>query len=106
MRKCLSFLVGEHDFSAFKSTGSENKNPVRKMLRAELKMTVGGRIILLFEADGFLRHMVRNIVGTLIEAGKGKIDCKGFISVLESKDRCQAGIKAPPQGLFLVDVNY
>lgn len=106
MEKCLSALIGEHDFSAFKSTGSENKNPIRKMLRAELENTSQGRVNLFFEANGFLRHMVRNMVGTMVEVGLGKLGYSGFLNIFESKDRCQAGIKAPPQGLFLVDVKY
>jgi len=106
MKKCLSSLTGEHDFSAFKSTGSKNKNPVRKMLRAELGNTSQGRVTLLFEANGFLRHMVRNIVGTVVEVGLGKLGFSDFCEIFESKDRCRAGLKAPPQGLFLVDVKY
>jgi tRNA pseudouridine38-40 synthase len=106
MKKCLSSLIGEHDFSAFKSTGSENKDPVRKMLRAEIENTSQGRVNFLFEANGFLRHMVRNVVGTMVEVGLGKLGYTDFLDIFESKDRCQAGIKAPPQGLFLVDVKY
>ena len=106
MKKCLSILIGEHDFTAFKSTGSKNKNPVRNILRAEIDNTNPGRVNFLFEADGFLRHMVRNIVGTMVGVGLGKMDYRDFIYIFESKDRCQAGIKAPPQGLFLIDVKY
>lgn len=106
MEKCLSALTGEHDFSAFKSTGSRNRNPVREMMRAELNMTGEGRINLLFEANGFLRHMVRNMVGTVIEVGLGKMAYNEFIDILASKERGRAGIKAPPQGLFLVEVKY
>jgi tRNA pseudouridine38-40 synthase len=106
IQTCLSVLVGRHDFSAFKSTGSSNKNPVREMMRAELICPGAGSLSLVFKADGFLRHMVRNIVGTVIEVGLGKISCDEFKTILESRDRQSAGIKAPPQGLFLVRINY
>ena len=58
------------------------------------------------EADGFLKHMVRNIVGTLAEVGRGKISVQDFERILGARDRRQAGITAPAQGLFLVEVKY
>lgn len=80
-------------------------NPTREMILAELH--VEDEILrFLFEADGFLRHMVRNIVGTLVEVGEGKRDVEAFENILESKDRQKAGVKSPPQGLYLVRVNY
>jgi tRNA pseudouridine38-40 synthase len=106
MRKCLSSLCGEHDFSSFKSAGSGNLNPVRKMIRAEIHEPEKGLLYFIFEANGFLRHMVRNIVGTVVEVGQGKIDFDDFKAILQAKDRTKAGIKAPPQGLFLTDVRY
>ena len=59
-----------------------------------------------FEANGFLRHMVRNIVGTVVEVGQGKIGYNDFVTLFKAKDRGMAGVKAPPQGLFLTDVRY
>jgi len=107
MVKCLNTLKGTHDFSSFRSSGSGNTNPFRTISRAELFGLDSDDILrIVIEADGFLRHMVRNIVGTLVEAGLGKIDVKGFREILESKDRRSAGMKAPSQGLFLVDVFY
>jgi tRNA pseudouridine38-40 synthase len=106
MRRCSEKLLGSHDFSAFKSTGSGNRNPVREMNKAELHGPDQDILRLFFEADGFLRHMVRNIVGTLVDVGKGKMDVNGFVEILESRDRRKAGIKAPPQGLFLTKVTY
>ncbi|MBW1798431.1 MAG: tRNA pseudouridine(38-40) synthase TruA [Deltaproteobacteria bacterium] len=106
MAKCLTVLAGRHDFSSFKSSGSGNLDPVRTVLRAELHGPEDGMLKLVIEADGFLRHMVRNIVGTVVDAGLGKIDVSGFKEILESKDRQMAGIKAPPQGLFLMNVEY
>ncbi len=106
MRKCLSLLRGEHDFSSFKSTGSGNLNPVRKMMRAEIHEPDKGLLYFLFEANGFLRHMVRNIVGTVVEVGQGKMSFNDFVVIFQARDRSKAGIKAPPQGLFLTDVRY
>ena len=107
MEACVSLLRGRHDFSSFKSSGSENLNPVRQMIRSELHGSPDeGLIHFIFEADGFLRHMVRNIVGTVIEVGSGRTTPDGFLQILEAKDRKRAGIKAPPQGLFLTTVRY
>lgn len=107
IRECLALLVGRHDFSSFKSSGSSNVCPVREMFRAEVSDPDDHGIIrFFFEAEGFLRHMVRNIVGTLVDAGTGKISFSDFQEILRSRDRKKAGIKAPPQGLFLTMVDY
>lgn len=106
MKKCCSILIGKHDFSFFKSSGSGNLNPVREMMKAELQGPEKGILRFIFEADGFLRHMVRNIVGTVVEVGRGKIGFREFVEIFESRDRRMAGIKAPPQGLFLTMVRY
>lgn len=107
MEACVSLLRGRHDFSSFRSSGSDNVNPVRQMIRSELHGSPDeGLIHFAFEADGFLRHMVRNIVGTVIEVGSGRTTADGFLQILEAKDRKRAGIKAPPQGLFLTMVQY
>jgi tRNA pseudouridine38-40 synthase len=76
------------------------------MMKAELQGPEKGILRFIFEADGFLRHMVRNIVGTVVEVGQDKIGFREFIEIFESKDRRMAGIKAPPQGLFLTMVRY
>ena len=107
MAKCLSVLKGTHDFSSFRSSGSENTNPVRTISRAELHGPDEDEILrIVIEADGFLRHMVRNIVGTVVDAGLGKIGVDRFREILASKDRRSAGVKAPAKGLFLVSVLY
>jgi tRNA pseudouridine38-40 synthase len=106
MRGCVESLKGEHDFSSFRSSGSGNTNPVRNMMRSELRETEDGFVRFIFEADGFLRHMVRNIVGTAVDVGRGRIETEEFREILEAKDRGRAGRKAPPQGLFLRDVHY
>jgi tRNA pseudouridine38-40 synthase len=107
MNKCLFMLKGTHDFSSFKSSGSNNKNPVRSISRAELHRPANDDLLrIIIEADGFLRHMVRNIVGTVAETGMGKISADEFRKILDSKDRGSAGIKAPARGLFLLNVRY
>ena len=106
MAKCLSLLVGRNDFSSFKSSGSGNMDPVRLLMRAELHGPENRLLRFVIEADGFLRHMVRNIVGSVVEAGLGRISFDEFKEILESRDRRAAGTKAPAQGLFLIEVKY
>lgn len=106
MADCTHILRGTHDFSSFRSSGSENRNPVRTILKCRVDNNDAGLFRLTFEADGFLRHMVRNIVGTLVEVGFGRISVKRFAEILESRDRREAGKKAPAQGLFLMQVKY
>jgi tRNA pseudouridine38-40 synthase len=106
MSECLSALEGTHDFSSFRSTGSGNTNPVRTICRVGIGRGEGDFLRILFEADGFLRHMVRNIVGTVVEVGRGRIDLSGFEAILGARDRRRASSKAPPQGLFLMEVRY
>jgi tRNA pseudouridine38-40 synthase len=102
----LSILEGTHDFSSFRSQGSGNLDPTRTVYKAFIAGSRAGRLSIILEADGFLRHMVRNIVGTLVELGRGKRDLEDFMAILKSKDRSMAGVKAPPHGLFLVSVSY
>ena len=106
MSECLSLIKGTHDFSSFKSSGSGNINPIRTILAAGILRDADGVLRIVVEGDGFLRHMVRNIVGTLVEAGLDRIDAKRFAKILDSGDRQLAGRKAPPQGLFLMEVKY
>ena len=107
MASCLQALKGRHDFSAFRSSGSGNRNPVRTMMRSEIRGPDGqGLLRMVMEADGFLRHMVRNMVGTVVEVGTGKRDVQAFQEILGSCDRTKAGIKAPARGLFLMEVTY
>ncbi len=105
MEKCLPVLQGEHDFAAFMASGSSVKNTTR--IVSSLKLTRKDKIVE-FEigANGFLRHMVRNIVGTLVEVGQGRVTPEGFSDILQTGDRNMAGMTAPPQGLFLKEVIY
>lgn len=106
MRNALRFIAGTHDFKAFEGSGSPRTDTVRCILHADLVHTDGGYIVFKIEGDGFLKFMVRNIVGTLVNVGLGKMTPDDFKRVLDSKDRGLAGITAPPHGLFLMDVKY
>jgi tRNA pseudouridine38-40 synthase len=102
----LSLLAGEHDFSSFQSQGSEVSHSVRTLYQAILLPGPRGGFKLRFKANGFLRHMVRNMVGTLIRVGFKRISIKELEEILKAKDRSQAGEMAPAQGLFLRKVLY
>jgi tRNA pseudouridine38-40 synthase len=106
MKEGARFLIGEHDFSSFQSTGSPTRTTIRKVIRAEWKKERMGLIRFEIEANGFLKQMVRALVGTLVEVGKGKIGSEEFRKILESGDRKKAGPTAPAHGLFLKEVKY
>jgi tRNA pseudouridine38-40 synthase len=106
MKKASHTLIGEHDFSAFRTVGSPTRTAVRRVIRAEWKKGRDGLIRFEIEANGFLKQMVRSIVGTLVEIGKGKMRSTEFPKILESKDRRKAGPTAPARGLFLKEVKY
>ncbi len=106
MRKATRILIGEHDFSSFRSVGTPTRTAIREINRAEWKKDRDGLIRFEIEANGFLKQMVRAIVGTLVEVGRGKIDSGEFQKILDSKDRKMAGPTAPAHGLFLKEVKY
>jgi tRNA pseudouridine38-40 synthase len=106
MNNALVHLRGTHDFKAFEGAGSPRAHSVRKVSKAEFFKRDGDRIDFEIEANGFLRHMVRNIIGTLIDIGHLKISSDDLGKIRETEDRGKAGITAPPHGLFLVEVKY
>jgi tRNA pseudouridine38-40 synthase len=110
MRAALPALEGRHDFAAFQSTGSDIDGTVRTLheVRLDDGPADGGsrRLVLSLTGDGFLRHMVRAIAGTLVEIGRGRWPPDHLAAVLASGDRAQAGPTAPAHGLFLVFVRY
>jgi tRNA pseudouridine38-40 synthase len=109
MRLAAQTLLGTHDFASFETSGSARATSVRTILdvQVERRSTVPlDRIEIDIEADGFLYNMVRNLVGTLVEVGRGKQPPGWVAEVLAAKDRKLAGMAAPPQGLFLVRVEY
>jgi tRNA pseudouridine38-40 synthase len=105
MRAAAALLLGRHDFSAFASSGSPRKSNVRH-LRALHLLARRERFALVAQADGFLYNMVRALAGTLIDVGRGKLAPEDVRAILERRDRKQAGPTAPPEGLYLVSVQY
>jgi len=110
MQAAAKMLEGEHNFAAFQATGSDTKTTVRTILQSTIQSAISNQqsAILVYEVtgDGFLRHMVRAIVGTLVEVGRGRRPVSWMADVLASRDRGVAGPTAPSAGLFLVRVSY
>lgn len=106
MIQCLHHSMGKHDFAAFMASGSSVSSTERHLFQADLQETDAEHLVFVFKANGFLRHMVRNLVGTVVDVGKGRRTPEEFIHILKSKDRKQAGMTAPAHGLFLVSVEY
>ena len=105
MKDAAKYFLGKHDFKAFKTNGSSVKTSVRTINGLELELK--GDVIKIFvSADGFLYNMVRIIVGTLIEVGKGKIKPEDIESIIKNGDRSKAGPCVPPNGLVLEKVFY
>lgn len=99
-------LPGEHDFSTFRAAGSRPGHAVRQVREAAWRERRGGRLDFRITANGFLRGMVRSLVGTMVEIGRGKFPPEYLREALEKRDRGLAGPTAPPQGLFLLGVEY
>ncbi len=106
MRDASSLLMGKQDFSSFQGADPDRTDPVREVFRAEWSVEEKDFLFFTIEADGFLKHMVRNIVGTLVEIGQGRISREEFSAILQARDRRRAGMTAPPRGLFLLEVKY
>ena len=105
MRLAAAHLTGRHDFSSFQATGSDARHAVRTVLHSSWREE-DGLLVYEIEAHAFLRHMVRNIVGTLVDVGRGAMTVARFLEVLAARDRRLAGVNAPPHGLFLSEVKY
>jgi tRNA pseudouridine38-40 synthase len=116
MREAAKYFIGKHDFSSFRASGCSSKNSVRTIFKIEvaefssidfMSFKFNAPVVKIsIEADAFLRHMARNIVGTLVEVGRGKLSPIDIKEILESKDRRLAAPTAPAQGLFLERIEY
>ena len=106
MRAAVACLVGIHDFKAFEGVGSPRAHTCRHVIQARLVEKERNMLVFEIEADGFLRYMVRNMVGTLVTVGIGKLSPEDVPRIMASKDRKHAGATAPAHGLFLMEVKY
>lgn len=105
MHQAAQVLIGTHDFSSFRDKQCQAKHPVRTLEFVNIERK-GKVIVVHIKANAFLHHMVRNIVGTLLPIGQSKQPIEWMEKVLSVKDRSQAGLTAPAQGLYLTEVNY
>lgn len=108
MERALKYLEGEHNFKSFTKSTDEIKDYNRKIIQTSLIRETKNinEITISIMGTGFLRYMVRNIVGLLIEIGQGKYKSEDVFDILKAEDREAAGITAPPNGLYLKDVFY
>lgn len=105
MRIAAATLLGEHDFSAFRAASCSARTPQRHLYRLHLRRQAK-RLLFVLCANGFLQHMARNIIGTLVMVGRGQLAASAMAAILQSRQRQQAGPTAPAHGLFLVQVVY
>lgn len=105
MNEAAALLPGFSDFTSFSKLHTDVKTNICRVTHAGWEKT-GNQYVFTIQADRFLRNMVRAIVGTLVDVGRGKLSIDEFRKIIDSKNRCQAGTSAPAQGLFLVDIVY
>ena len=106
MQEAVKYFEGEHDFKAFKASGTSSKSSVRTIYKANVIKMPEEKIYIELTGSGFLYNMVRIISGTLVEVGLGKIKPDEIPEIIESKQREKAGKTLPPQGLYLLNVEY
>ena len=105
MKSAISLLVGKHDFSTFRASGGAPMSPIRSIYSADINI-FNSELQIKIHANGFLYHMARNIVGSLVAVGRGRFNVDDFRNIFESRDRNKAAPTAPPQGLCLDEVFY
>ena len=106
MNEAAQLLIGKQDFASFCRTNTDVKTTICDLTRAEWKELGNGHAVFTITADRFLRNMVRAVVGTLFEVGRGKMTKEQFAEVITQRNRCVAGDSAPAEGLFLTHVEY
>ncbi len=106
MKQAISYFEGEHDFKAFKASGTSSKSSVRTIYKAEIIERPDEKIWIELTGNGFLYNMVRIIAGTLVDVGLGNILPEEIPHIINDKDRKKAGKTLQPQGLYLVKVEY
>lgn len=106
MKQAIKYFEGEHDFKAFKASGTSSKSSVRTIYKTNIIEKENNKIWIELTGNGFLYNMVRIICGTLVEVGIGNLEPEEIPNIIESKDRAKAGKTLPPQGLYLVKVEY
>ena len=106
MLDAIECIRGQHDFTSFRSKDCNAKTTLRTLNKVELELRDAKTIVITFEGGGFLKNMIRIIIGTLVEIGKGNLPASEMRKILEARDRSFAGITAPGQGLCLEFVNY
>ena len=105
MSLAASALVGEHDFTSYRATSCQAKSPVRVVRRLDIRR-VDSYVVLEVEANAFLQHMVRNIVGVLMAIARGEREPQWAKQILLSRNRTMGGVTAPPKGLYLINIEY
>ncbi len=105
MSEAARRFIGEHDFASFRSLGSEETTTIRRVYMSEWRRD-GERFCYRVEASSFMRHMVRTMVATMVEVGRGRLAPAQVTALIEARDRSLAPASAPPAGLFLVEVRY
>lgn len=106
MNEAAQLLIGKQDFASFCRTNTDVKTTICDLTRAEWKELGNGHAVFTIAADRFLRNMVRAVVGTLFEVGRGKMTKEQFAQVITQHNRCAAGDSAPAEGLFLTHIEY
>ena len=106
MKEAAKYFEGEHDFKAFKASGTSSKNSTRTIYKAEVKKVQGDKIYIELTGNGFLYNMVRIISGTLVEVGLGKLQPEDIPNIIKEQKRELAGKTLPPYGLYLISVEY
>lgn len=105
MHQGAQHLVGKHDFTSYRTVHCQSHSPVRTIYHCEVSRQ-GEYIVVDIKANAFLHHMVRNVVGSLMRVGQSQESTSWIKEVLELKNRCMAGVTAPPEGLYFVEVDY